>query len=301
MVGQSEVASFGEATASRVLERACARAGFEGSGAELLRLGENAIFRLAGDATVVRVGRSLEHWDDACKEVAVARWLAEREIAAVSALPLEQPLEVDGHPVTFWQYLDGRRGRPDDVRDLADVLRQVHDLPKPAEFVLPRENPLERVEARIARARVPEDDQAFLRSLLEELSSALRNLRFALDECVIHGDAHVQNLMVTAEGPQLIDFERVAWGQPEWDLAVTATEYVTAQFWTTDEYEAFVDSYGFDVMDWSGFPVLRRVQELKMTTWLMQNVDESADIRAEYENRMEAIRAGGPRGAWTPF
>ena len=107
--------------------------------------------------------------------------------------------------------------------------------------------------------------------------------------------------MVTAEGPQLIDFERVAWGQPEWDLAVTATEYVTAQFWTTEQYEAFVDSYGYDVMTWSGFPALRRVQELKMTTWLMQNVDESPDIRAEYENRMEAIRAGEPRGAWRPF
>jgi thiamine kinase-like enzyme len=34
----------------------------------------------------------------------------------------------------------------------------------------------------------------------------------------------------------LIDFERSAWGQPEWDLAMTATEHVTAGWWTGAEY-----------------------------------------------------------------
>ena len=46
------------------------------AGAELLRLGENAIYRLAQDAVVVRIARTMGYWDDACKEVDVARWLA---------------------------------------------------------------------------------------------------------------------------------------------------------------------------------------------------------------------------------
>ena len=185
MVGQQGVTSFSATSAAAVLERACASVGLGAEGAELLRLGENAIFRLSGEEAVVRIGRSLEHWGDAGKEVAVARWLAGGEVAVVSPLRLEQPLDVDGHPVTFWQYLDGRRGRPEDVRDLAAILRQVHRLPAPTELALPQENPLKRVEARIARAQVPEEDQAFLRSLLDELSSALPDLAFALEECVI--------------------------------------------------------------------------------------------------------------------
>jgi hypothetical protein len=40
---------------------------------------------------------------------------------------------------------------------------------------------------------------------------------------------------------------------------MTATKYASASWWTADEYQAFVDAYGYDVMSWtSGFDVLRR-------------------------------------------
>jgi thiamine kinase-like enzyme len=99
----------------------------------------------------------------------------------------------------------------------------------------------------------------------------------------------------------LIDFERFAWGQPEWDLAMTATEYLTAQWWTDDEYGQFVGAYGYDITRWTeGFDILRAAHELKMTTWLMQNIAESAEISDEYQVRIRTLR-GEPSSGWRPF
>lgn len=127
------------------------------------------------------------------------------------------------------------------------------------------------------------------------------DLDFPLPESVNHGDAHMQNLMITDDRAELIDFEGFCWGHPEWDLAMTATEYLTAGFWTTPQYHAFVDSYGFDVTSWSGFPVLRRAREVSMTTWLMQNVHEAPKIHDEFEARIETLRTGRPIRPWRAF
>jgi thiamine kinase-like enzyme len=99
----------------------------------------------------------------------------------------------------------------------------------------------------------------------------------------------------------VIDFERASFGQPEWDLAMTATEYVSAGFWTAAQYRNFAGAYGFDVMTWDDFDVLRRVHELKMTTWLMQNVAESPSIRDEFNKRIQAIASGSSSAPWRAY
>lgn len=275
--------------------------GESSSGAELLRLGENAIFRLGAAPIVVRIARGMDRWADATKEVAVSVWLADKGISAARAVDIPQPVAVDGHPVTFWEYIDGRPGNNGDVRELGAVLRRLHTLDAPAALSLSSDSPLLRVGQRIARAPISDADKEFLSALTGRLSEELGRTPFVMPPCVTHGDAHVQNLMFVDGRSVLIDFERVGFGQPEWDLSVTATEFVTAKFWTSSEYQDFVDSYGFDVTSWSGFDVIRRIQELKMTTWLMQNVRESPEIQSEFERRMAVIRAGRPDGAWRPF
>lgn len=295
------VSKFSGDVTMAVLGLACRRAGLDPDGAKLLRLGENAIYRLRELPAVVRIARNMDHWAAATKEVAVAEWLSKHDVPAARTWAVGQPLGVDGHPATFWHYIDGRRGGPRDVRTLGELLRRVHSLPPPDTFDLPREAVLERVQPRIERAPIPPADRVFLLDLLGELSSAIAELRYPLPPCVTHGDAHVQNLMVTEDGVVLIDFERVAWGQPEWDLGMTATEYVTAGWWSDEQYAAFVESYGFDVTSWDGFDTARRVHEIKMTTWLMQNVNESPEIAEEYERRMLTIRDGRRDVPWRPF
>ena len=66
-------------------------------------------------------------------------------------------------------------------------------------------------------------------------------------------------------------------------------------------YGQFVGAYGYDVTRWTeGFDILRAVHELKMTTWLMQNIAESHEIAGEYQARMRTLQ-GEPSPGWRPF
>ena len=297
----SDTASFSAAVAEEVLVAACTMASLDGSSARPLRLGENALFHLPAEAVVVRIARSMDYWRDAAKEVSVSRWLASAQFPAARVRQIAQPIEVSGHPVTFWQFINGRNGSPADIARLGTLVRELHKLPRPTEFNLPGEDILGRVRRRIEKAPVSHADKEFLSRRFHELTAAVSNLRYPLALAPTHGDAHVQNLMICDGQPVFIDFERFAWGHPEWDISMTATEYQTAGWWTDAEYESFAEAYGYDVTSWAeGFPVLRAVHEIKMTTWLMQNVNESPDIAREYETRMQTIRGQGtPR--WRPF
>ena len=86
--------------ARSVLEEACALAGFDPADAEPIRIAENEIWRLPGEV-IVRIARAGQ-WKAAVREVRVARWLADNEVPAVRALPVDQPVDASGHPVTFW-------------------------------------------------------------------------------------------------------------------------------------------------------------------------------------------------------
>lgn len=291
------------ATAARgVLAAACEMTGLGDSDARLLRLGENALFYLPAKSVVVRIARTMDYWDDALNEVAVSRWLADSQFPAAQVSKVAQPISVSGHPVTFWQYIEGREGDREDIALLGRLLRRLHQLPRPTTFSLPDENILGRVRTRIDGATVSAQDKDFLLSRLEELKAEVLHLNYPLAPAPTHGDAHTGNLIIHSGQPSLIDFERFAWGQPEWDLSMTATEYKTAGWWTDTEYSSFAEAYGYDVMSWTeGFPTLLAVHEIKMTTWLMQNVNESPDIAREYETRMRRIRREDTAELWRPF
>ena len=269
----------------------------------MLRLGENAIYRLVGAPVVVRIARSSRRWPDAVKEVRMSRWLADQGVRVAQLAGVdEQPFDVDGHPVTFWQFIDGRRGQPSDIGDLARILRSIHELPVEQAPELPAFDPFARVVHRIEQSPIPEDDRAFLARTLDEFRAQVWELDFPLTPAVLHGDAHVQNLMVPADGsPVVIDLENMAFGHPEWDLNVTATEYAVAGFWSSEQYLQYVRSYGFDVTSWSGFEITQKIQSIKMTTWLMQNIEESPEAREEYAVRMNSIRGMARATGWSPF
>jgi aminoglycoside phosphotransferase (APT) family kinase protein len=301
--GDSAEAASLSVSSWKVLRSACSIAGLTSNHARLIRLGENALFHLPEDGVVVRIARSMDYWADAAKEVDVAHWLAQVRFPAAQVydIPQPQPVSVGDYPVTFWCFIAGRPGDRRDIATLGVILRRLHATPPPVTFLLPRENILERVRRRINTAVVPLADKSILLQRLSCLQGELVGLRFPLQPAPTHGDAHTENLIIRDGQPVLIDFERFAWGQPEWDLAMTATEYLTAKWWTDDEYRQFVDAYGYDVTCWrEGFDVLRAVHELKMTTWLMQNVTESPEIADEYQVRMRTLR-GKPSSGWRPF
>ncbi|MFF5127093.1 hypothetical protein ACFY41_09205 [Streptomyces syringium] len=73
---------FTAAGAARATATAFRSAGLDDRGAELIRLGENALFRLASSPVIVRVARSTEYLPAARNEVAVSRRLAREGLPA---------------------------------------------------------------------------------------------------------------------------------------------------------------------------------------------------------------------------
>ncbi|MDQ1248110.1 MAG: hypothetical protein QG597_2482 [Actinomycetota bacterium] len=302
-VGDPAGSRFSSGLAERLLGDACRAVGLASGGARMIRLGENAIFALAGAPVVARVARGDGRRAVAEKEVAVSRWLEAAGVPAARAVRgIQQPVMVGDHPVTFWELIETTGPEPT-YDDLGRLLRRVHELPKPTEFELPPQRPLDRTRDRIeAAVGLSDGDREFLLGREADLRGRLAGLVFPTRPSPVHGDAHIENLMRERDGGiRLIDFEGFAFGQREWDLAVSGVEYLSARWVTDEQYRQFVDGYGTDITAWSGFEVLRDVQELNMTTWLSQNVHEGPHVAEEFERRLRSLRDDTSRRVWRPF
>lgn len=292
---------FSSSAVLPTLRGACDRAGFADSDAELLRMGENAIYQLATAPVVVRIARSADRLRRVERELCVARWLAAAGVPTIRVYEEidQQPLLVDGHPVSFWHTVTGGEPAPTHV-DLARLLASFHALGDcPCD--LAGFDPLRSVASRLAGADdVAGADRDFLSARCAELSKQLQDLAVALPRGPIHGDAHTNNLLTDHGRVVLLDYDAVATGPREWDLLPTAIA-VDRYGLPEEQYREFADAYGFDVRTWAGYPVLREVRELTMTTWIMQNVGESRAVAAEFALRVASLRERDCKRAWNFF
>ncbi len=99
----------------------------------------------------------------------------------------------------------------------------------------------------------------------------------------------------------LIDLDSFCSGTREWDLVLTSLYYERFGWHTGAEYESFVYHYGFELMNWPGYPVLADIRELMMTLWLGAQVGDEAEVGRGVRTRVRAIRTGGSRRDWRPF
>jgi aminoglycoside phosphotransferase (APT) family kinase protein len=284
------------------LERGCAAVGLDADGARLLRLGSNAVYRLEAPV-VVRISRPWADMDHARRTVTVARWLESVNYPAVRVVHVDQPLDVDGYLVTFWQAISDDGDEYASTPEIAEVLAQLHQLDAPDELSLPPLEPFANAAQRIAASTwLNPDDRSFLAGMLADLQEAYDSLEFVLPQGVIHGDASVGNVLRDHHGnPVLIDLDGFAIGPREWDLVLTALYYDSFGWHTRNEYEAFAHGYGFDIMQWSGYPALRSIREFLMVTWVIQQAAESDQVAAEARKRISALRTGASRKDWQPL
>ncbi|MEU6663821.1 aminoglycoside phosphotransferase family protein [Streptomyces sp. NPDC046821] len=286
------------AHASRaVLEDACATAGLDATGAEPIRLAENAIWRLPG-GKVARIAQPGQR-TTAEREVRVARWLERSHVPVVRALDVQQPITAaGGHPVTFWQELPPHTKGT--IADVVKLLKHLHALPKP-ELDLGYLDPFVRVADRIGAAHtVNDDDRQWLRDRLEDLKNRWASRPRGLPECVVHGDAWVGNVVATEDGPVMLDLERASFGPPEWDLVSTAVKLTTTGAVSAAEYAEFCETYGTDVTEWEGYELLAGARELRMTTYAALHAVGRQEWRAEAQHRVDCLRgrAGAPPWKW---
>ena len=273
-----------------------AEAGF-GRGAELLALGENAVF--ADGDLVVKVGRDAELLDRARRELAIAVWLAEAGVPAVRAAESEAR-SVAGHPVTVWHRLPAPV-RPAEPGDLAGLLRLVHALPSPA-FTLPRRELLGGVERwlRLAGDAIDPADAAFLRDRRDGFATAAAALTPHLPPGPIHGDALPRNVHIGPDGPVLVDLETFSTDLREHDLVVMALSRDRYGL-PAEAYDAFTRTYGWDVREWDGCGVLRGARETASCAWVSQHAPTNPKALAEFERRVASLRDGDETVRWYPF
>jgi aminoglycoside phosphotransferase (APT) family kinase protein len=288
-----------EAETRRVLWRACAATGLDATGARLLRLGSNAVYRLAAPV-VARIARPEA---DARRAVEVARWLESADYPAVRALPLDQPVIIDAQAVTFWEALSDDGDEYATIAEVADVIARLHKLSAPASLHLPKLQPFGGAEHRITESYwLTPEDRAWMTTELARLRAEYARLEFALPEGVIHGDANIGNVLRDYHGnPVVIDLDDFATGPREWDLIQTALYYDHFGWHTREQYETFARVYGYDIMQWPGYPVLAAVREFIMATWIVSKAEEDERTSAEAQKRLNALRAGGSRKDWSPF
>ncbi|MFF3714145.1 phosphotransferase enzyme family protein [Streptomyces phaeochromogenes] len=273
-----------------------AEAGF-GRGAELLALGENAVF--ADGDLVVKVGRDAELLDRARRELAIAVWLAGAGVPAVRAAESEAR-SVAGHPVTVWHRLPAPV-RPAEPGDLAELLRLVHALPSPA-FTLPRRELLGGVERwlRLAGDAIDPADAAFLRDRRDGFATAAAALTPHLPPGPIHGDALPRNVHIGPDGPVLVDLETFSTDLREHDLVVMALSRDRYGL-PAEAYDTFTRTYGWDVREWDGCGVLRGARETASCAWVSQHAPSNPKALAEFERRVASLRDGDETVRWYPF
>lgn len=261
---------------------------------ELLRVGMNAIF--TAGRVVLRVGRPSV---DATATLELARFWRDAELT-VPTPARDDVVVIDDLSVTCWEHIEATREEPD-WRGVGAMLRQVHETPPssvPASVPLPRPTafPWWDFDSVFDRVRDQLDGAA-----LDGLSAAIdrhQGWRSMPDSVVCHGDVHPGNVIMSVDGPVLLDWDLLCWAPPSWDHAPMMT---MASRWggPPGEYEAFAAGYGRSFM---GDPSAEAFAELRLVAaTLMRLVAAQTNPAAapEAQRRLEYWRRDPDAPGWT--
>jgi Phosphotransferase enzyme family len=295
---------FTAEVASGLLGEACASVGLDPAGARLLRIGSNAVYRLADRPVIVRISAARDDLVEMERAVRVARWLEGERFPANRVVPgVVQPVLAGGQAVTFWESVQDAVEYAT-LPELAYLLKQLHWLEEPESLGLPYFDPAVKVRAllRGLGGGVRLEDASFLAERAGRLEKEYGRLDFVLPFGLIHGDASIGNVLRDGVGRAvLIDLDGFALAAREWDLIQTALFYDRFGWHTRSEYASFVQHYGFDVMNWPGYEVLADLRELMMTLWVGGKAAAEPKAAGEFARRVESIRSGGDRRLWLPL
>ncbi|MFP1626607.1 phosphotransferase [Streptomyces sp. 5K101] len=296
-------AEFTEEGLEPVLREACATVGLDPRGAELLRLGSNAVYRLMSLPVIVRIARDPSVLAEMERAVGVARWLETQDLPAMRVpASVAQPLVVGSLVVTFWESVQ-EHVEYATVGELADLLRRLHWLEEPESLGLPYFDPLAKLAASLEGLDgISAEDRTFLEERAASVAKDYDRLDFVLPFGMIHGDASIGNVLRHRDGHAvLIDLDGFALAPREWDLIQTAIFYDRYRWHSKAEYAEFVHRYGFDLMNWPGYETLADLRELMMVAWLGHQFTTSDRAAAEFARRVRSLRTGEGRDEWGPF
>lgn len=284
------------------VREACAALEIVPGEARVLRLGHCAVVALPAAGLVARVGRPGYSPERLDAELRIARHLARAGLPVLAPADAvrTRPIATGHGPVTFWPLVD-HIGGDLDWAWLAHTLRRLHELPLPAELVS-LWDPVGRVEERVAlyasHVTARGDYVSLLSTACDEARAVLTRLRSALGIGLVHGDP--LNVVLTARGPLLLDFDLAGVGPAEWDLVSVAIRQRRFGL-PVEELLGFCAAYGFDLLSWEHFEVLLRVRELLDCSFALAVSEDHPGATRQIEVRVRAWLDPADRSAWTPL
>lgn len=261
---------------------------------DVLRVGMNAIF-VAGDE-VLRVSAPTA---PASASLELASFLADAGLR-VPVPARDDVVVVGGLSVTSWVRLEAI-ATPVDWAEVGEMVRTVHSLdpstlPDSVPLPTPSSFPWWDFDVLLERTMPLLDDSAYhgLASTIERH----RGWSTIGGQVVCHGDVHPGNVVMTAHGATLIDWDLLCWAPPGWDHGPMLT---WAGRWGGDghEYPAFAAGYGRSLAE---DPAAVAVAELRLVAaTLMRLIAGVVDPVAmgEAQRRLRYWRGDPDAPVWT--
>ena len=260
-----------------------------------LRTGMNAIYR-AGDV-IVRVGAATA---PAESSLALASML--RGVGLGVPMPMrEDVVELDGLSATAWERLVPV-DIPIDWHRVGAMIGRVHRLDErdlPAAYPCPPAASFPWWNFDQLRAEVGDDLDARAQAGLDDAIARHRWWTQAPDPQVIcHGDVHPGNVMMTASGAVVLDWDLLCRAPAGWDHAML----IRAARWTYPDtwYDEFAAGYGWDGRS---DPLTLASAELRLVAATLMRVRAAradAGARPEAERRLRYWRGEHDAPVWHP-
>lgn len=285
------------------LRAVCAQFGIDNTDAAvLLQHRSNAVWR-AG-ATVVRLAPDTPlRRQRATAALTVTRWLATTgDSIALAPLPGPQPVVAAGAIATFWPYCP--TPEPIDPAALGRLLRRLHTAGEPPESVrIPAYEPLRRlhealgIDSQRTEPALTSTDRGWISERADDLIATFRDTQWPLGIGVIHADAHTENAIHDGDNWVLIDWDNTSIGPRELDLISTVPDH----FHEPETYrQRFAASYGYDLLTWPGWTLLRDIVELHSIGSYIRLAASKPAAANELRRRVDSLRTGDRSIVWHP-
>ncbi|MFE0421214.1 phosphotransferase enzyme family protein [Streptomyces sp. NPDC058953] len=272
---------------------ACRRMGISAAGLTPLRRHATAVFLLPEADAVARVRPGAEA-ARARTQFELVQWLIAHGFPSVE--PLARPLEQPPYVVTLWTHYP-QPDTPPPAEALGALLRKLHRVPQPP-VELPPYRPLAQLQVAVEKSRVlASDDADWIVGSIDVLLKGYRQLDFPLGIGLIHGDAYPGNTLWDGSKVRLGDWDEVATGPRELDLANTVQGARYGR--TAREIRAFTDAYGYDPAAWPGLSVLTGMRDLHTLGSFIHRIDRGDEPAArEFRHRLDTLRSGENGARW---
>ena len=248
---------------------------------EVVRVGANIVVRSEAEGLIWRISQGV------VREQITRNVLAAAELSRAPVVPpatLDVATADPDYAMTQWP-LARTLPQAGAYAALGDCLSRLHHISPPSR--LPRFNDFSLIDRRLELARkhgAPKPLLNRLRTRADRVVPVMREVVRSGDS-LVHGDAHVGNLVELGGAAKLIDLDGLCVGPWQLDLLPTKVAYdrlgLPEQHWND-----FIDACGSTICEWEFAAIATTYREITILTWLASLWGESG-VAEELTHRLE--------------